>query len=162
MLKRGLVALILDTHLGNYSNNLPSPHDANATTMIAAGPITVGLEYRGLDPVTEMAIPGGICLHVFATDTMAEYLRFDCFRDRPHYHYIVPGDGNVVVRFDEAANGPALDWALTAIRFRLRAMLTLAGAETLAAEVDDAALATAVEKAGALARSELASRESPA
>lgn len=151
--------MIRETRLGNYVNTLPSPHDANATTMFAAGPITVGLEYRGLEPVTGTAIRGGICLHVFATDTMAEYLRFDCFRAGPHYHYIVPGDGNVLVRFDEAANGPALDWALSAIRLRLRAMLAQAGADALAAQVDEAALARAVDRAGTLARCELDSRE---
>jgi hypothetical protein len=128
--------------------------------MFAAGPITVGLEYRVLDHATDTAGPSGPCLHVFATATMAEYLRFDCFRDGPHYHYLVPGGGNVQVRFDEAANGPVLDWALAAIRLRLRAMLTQAGADALAAQVDDAALAAAVEAAGALARIQGASQES--
>lgn len=145
--------MIADTRLGKYVTTPLHPHDANATTLFAAGPITIGLERRVLEPAMDAASAGGVCVHVFATDTMAEYLRFDCFRDGPHYHYIVPGDGNVVVRFDEAANGPALDWALSAIRLRLRAMLTQVGADTLAARVDDAALASAVDKADAQARS---------
>jgi hypothetical protein len=59
----------------------------------------------------------------------------------------------VVVRFDAAANGPMLDRALAAIRLRLRAMLTQAGADALAAQLDDAALAVAIDAAGTLARS---------
>lgn len=154
--------MIRDTRLGKFVSTLPDPHDPSATTMFAAGPITLGLEYRVLDHATDTAHPGGVCLHVFATDAMTEYLRFDCFPQGPHYHYIVPGEGNVVVRFDEAANGPVLDWALAAVRFRLPAMLSQAGADALAAQVDDAALARAVDEAGALARTERASRESAA
>jgi hypothetical protein len=79
----------------------------------------------------------GLCLHVFGTDDGLEYLRFDCFDDAPHYHYLNPhAPRNVVVDYDAVANGPILDWALRALRTRLPEMLRHAGAPELAARVN--------------------------
>jgi hypothetical protein len=80
----------------------------------------------------------GLCLHVFGTHDGLERLRFDCFDDAPHYHYLDPHEPrNVVVEYDAVANGPMLEWALqTALRTRLTDMLQYAGAPELAASVD--------------------------
>ena len=129
------------------------------TAKFAAGVITIGVEYRFLDEATILQFYGsdarakfgnvapagigevvhedGLCLHVFGTDDGLEYLRFDCFDDAPHYHYLDPhAPRNVVVEYDAVANGPMVDWALRAMRTRLSEMLGHAGATGIAASVD--------------------------
>ena len=65
-------------------------------------------------------------LHVRATDTGHEYLRFDCFDNEPHYHYIHdstdPYINNVVV-YDPFACGDMLPFAIGCLRTRLAEML---------------------------------------
>ncbi|HEY2399994.1 MAG TPA: hypothetical protein VGI23_06540, partial [Steroidobacteraceae bacterium] len=85
--------------MGTFVLSLPVPHEPQATTFVAAGPITFGVEPRVFDPVAEAAkltaeeiaaagpdalfnsdqVDSGVCVHVFATEGLAEYLRFDCF-----------------------------------------------------------------------------------
>ena len=145
---------------GTYLDSVPVPHDPQATTYHAVGSITVGLEYRVFDPVAErlkytdeeIAATGpdslfhrddadeGICVHVFATDGLGEYLRFDCFRDEPHYHYIDPDVGNVLIHYDDVANGPMAPWIIDVLRTRSPEMLSAIGAVDLAASVDVDAL----------------------
>jgi hypothetical protein len=141
--------------MGTFVASFPVAHEPNATIFVEAGPITFGIEPRVFDPVAEAAkltaeeiaaagpdalfhsdkIDSGVCVHVFGTDGLAEYLRFDCFDDEPHYHYIVPGKGNMLVHFDRVANGPMLEWVLDALRGRLPEMLRQLGAEKLAASL---------------------------
>ncbi len=83
---------------------------------------------------------------MFGTDGMAEYLRFDCFADEPHYHYIIPGRGNMLVHFDRVANGPMLDWTLRTLRGRLPELLAQVGAEKLAASLQPAVLERALDE----------------
>jgi hypothetical protein len=147
---------------------LPVPAFDRHTLRIAAGAVTIGVEYRVLDEATILEFYGtdarekfdhvvpagmdaaaiqedGLALHVFATDDGAELLRFDCFDDAPHYHYLTPSEPrNVVEEYDHAANGPILPWALRAIREQLPAMLERAGAPALAAQVDPAVVAAAM------------------
>jgi hypothetical protein len=102
----------------------------------------------------------GLCLHVFGTHDGLERLRFDCFDDAPHYHYLDPHEPrNVVVEYDAVANGPMLDWALhTALRSRLADMLHHAGAPQLAASVDLDELARILPQVAEEARRALVSR----
>jgi hypothetical protein len=144
---------------------LPVPAFDRHTVRIEAGAVTIGVEYRILDEATILEFYGpdarakfdhvvpagmdaaavqedGLALHVFATDDGHEHLRFDCFDDAPHYHYLTPSEPrNVVEEYDSAANGPIIDWALRAIRDRLPAMLERAGAPDLAARVEPAVVA---------------------
>ena len=138
---------------------LPVPAFAEHTAMIAVGAVTIGVEYRHLDEDVILQFYGpdarvkfdnvaptgfgavveedGLALHVFGTDNGLEYLRFDCFDDAPHYHYLDPATStNVVVDFDAVACGPPVEWALRAIEERVDAMLRHAGAGALADRVD--------------------------
>jgi hypothetical protein len=77
---------------------------------------------------------GGMTLHVLGTADGLEHLRFDCFEKEPHYHYIHQDDlSNVVVRFDDIAEGDPVRWTLERVRNRLPEMLEHAGAGELAA-----------------------------
>jgi hypothetical protein len=134
------------------------------TTWFEAGPIAIGVEYRLLDDALAAAaekqaavgVPGsaqaaatglddrGVSLHVCdARDgARGEALRFDCFQEDPHYHYISWRERfNHMLHLDAAAEGDPLAWALERIRTRLPQMLERAGAAELAARVDAEALA---------------------
>lgn len=168
--------MIQDARIGTFVKSLPIPHVPADTKLFPAGPVTLGLEYRVFDPVAEAAkltpeeieatgpdslfgqtnVDRGVCLHVFGTESMAEYLRFDCFLDEPHYHYIVPDDGNMLIHFDETANGPMLEWALDAISRRLTPMLTQVGAGALAASIDPALVTRAVTELRPVAQAQMA------
>lgn len=158
---------MIDTErMGTFVASFPVAHEAEATTFIEAGPITFGIEPRVFDPVAEAAkltaeeiaaagpdalfhsdqIDSGVCVHVFGTEGLAEYLRFDCFDDEPHYHYIVPGKGNMLVHFDRVANGPMLEWTINTLRGRLPDMLTQLGAERLAASLKPEELKRALDE----------------
>src|SRR5262249_25247528 len=88
---------------------------------------------------------GGVSVHVCATEGRTEYLRFDCFRIEPHYHYIsTSGTSQEIIKFDTVANGDMLDWAIGGIGPRLPDMLRRAGATQLADGVDPAAIEKAL------------------
>lgn len=159
--------------IGHVYQVQPQPPDEAGTRWIDAGPLTLGVEWREVDPSalaeTYAGRPGdmaeieafspdggfsdvGVSLHVRGTTDGHEYLRFDCFDDEPHYHYIAPsGDSNRVVQFDPVAGGDMLAWALERLRTRLPEMLAAAGGAALAAEVDPAALTPALDEVGRLA-----------
>ncbi|MBM4575863.1 hypothetical protein GS415_07780 [Rhodococcus hoagii] len=66
-------------------------------------------------------------------------------RQRPHYHYIRQADQqNVVVRFDQFAEGDARDWTLGRLRSRLPHMLGFLGLTELADSVQATDLEPAV------------------
>ena len=66
-----------------------------------------------------------------------EYLRFDCFDEDPHYHYVsYERRTNEMVHLEPAAMGDPLEWALDRIRTRLPQMLRRAGGEGLAERVN--------------------------
>ncbi len=86
---------------------------------------------RATSTVTELR-PGfdlddrGVSIHVYDTASMTERLRFDCFDENPHYHYIKPPGGGIVVAYDAAANGPMRAWVSALFRSgRLFSMLGL-------------------------------------
>jgi hypothetical protein len=138
---------------------LPVPAFEERTTRFVAGAVTIGVEHRQLDEATILAFYGpdaraqfddvapagigdvvqeeGLSLHIFGTEDGLEYLRFDCFDDAPHYHYLDPrATRNIVIEYDAVANGPMPPWALRTIGARLSEMLSNAGATNLAARVD--------------------------
>jgi hypothetical protein len=151
--------------------------------MFVAGAVTIGVEYRFLDEAAILEFYGpdaraqfdnvapagmggvvqedGLCLHVFGADDGLERLRFDCFDDAPHYHYLDPhAPRNVVVDYDAVANGPMLDWALhTALDARLAVMLRHAGAAHLAARVDPSEIARVLPAVAEEARRALVDAE---
>ena len=78
----------------------------------------------------------GATLHVCGTVDGLEHLRFDCFEDEPHYHYIDhAGGANTVVRIDELAVGDPVEFSLSCVEHRLPGMLRHCGANALADEV---------------------------
>jgi hypothetical protein len=156
---------ITNAPMGTFVPSIPVPHDPAVTTYVQAGPVTFGVEPRVFDPVAEAAKltaeevaaagpdalfhaaepDSGVCLHVFDSVELTEWLRFDCFDGEPHYHYIVPGQGNMLVRYDRTANGPMLPWAVGVLRRRLPEMLALLGAGHLAVSLDPDRLAAALD-----------------
>ena len=134
----------------------PIPPDAEHTTYVDAGAISIGVEYRLLDDAElaknyegeqmdeiQDALAGnevednGVSLHVVGADDGHEYLRFDLFEREPHYHYIErSGERQTIIDYDRVALGPMLPWALDQIRFRLAAMLEHAGGEALVPKLD--------------------------
>jgi hypothetical protein len=78
----------------------------------------------------------GATLHVCGTVDGLEHLRFDCFEDEPHYHYIDhAGGANTVVRIDELAVGDPVEFSLNCVEHHLPGMLRHSGANALADEV---------------------------
>ncbi len=159
-------------HITRY-DRMPIPaQDAN-TEYFEAGNIRIGVEYRVLtDAVAAvarmnlMASSGGetgklteledcgVSLHVhgLADGDDFEYLRFDCFQEEPHYHYVGwSRKTNELLHIDPVSDGDPLTWALERIRTRLPQMLERAGASHVAAMVDlraiDAIMPKVVEAA---------------
>jgi hypothetical protein len=117
---------------------------------VQAGPLRFLVEPRHLDDAAVATLNGetldgegtqtfddfGPSLHVLSAVDGLEYLRFDCFDDKPHYHYARHAeDENITVRIDQIAEGDPVDFALRAVRGRLPEMLDYAGAVALASEV---------------------------
>jgi hypothetical protein len=120
-----------------------------------AGPISIWVEYRLLDDAiaaahtVDQGYAGeiatiedrGVSLHVFGEpapgEREVEFLRFDCFDEDPHYHYVsYANQTNEMVHLDRHAQGDPLAWALDRLRTRLPQLLERAGASTLAARVE--------------------------
>ena len=128
----------------------PLPLVEEDTTFFPAGAVTIGVEFRRVDTATLEAGFGvelvaaqnvaiddaGVSLHVLGSHDNKEYLRFDCFDNDAHYHYINWGVRQTIVPFDQVAGGDMLTWVLDALAGRLDAMLAFAGADSLAAAVD--------------------------
>jgi hypothetical protein len=137
----------------------PQPPVPENLTTFEAGNLSIGVEYRDLDPEGLVATyrdnpahlaellarspeggftDEGVSLHVFDAADGHEYVRFDVFDADPHYHYNHPGPEvvNNVIEFDVIAHGDMLPWALERIRTRLPEMLTEAGGAHLVARLD--------------------------
>ncbi|CAN5791105.1 hypothetical protein BH10ACT1_BH10ACT1_16910 [soil metagenome] len=139
--------------LGRAYAVMPIDMVPEACVDVAAGPITFVVESRRLTDEAIIASAeeqgrrdaidepdglddGGASLHVLATADRLEHLRFDCFENEPHYHYIRNAESsNVVVRIDTFAVGDPRAWALSCVRERLPEMLEHAGATDLADQV---------------------------
>jgi len=151
-------------HAKRY-NLMPIPPVEEHTSYFEAGPITIAVEYRLLNDaivnrhmdaqpervdVGENIDDRGVSLHVFGVrdgGDPVEHLRFDCFDEDPHYHYVDwQGRTNDIVHIDAVADGDPLAWALDRIRTRLPQMLDRAGAGDVARSVDAAALEAALPR----------------
>ena len=144
--------------MGTHYEVLPIPAFPEYTHAFRAGPLTFGVEYRLLNEAVIAAEYGadarakfgntlppglpaqidedGVSVHVFGPDGH-EYLRFDCFDDYPHYHYIEARAGRQeVMEFDPLADGPMRSWLMTCLQSRLAEMLRRAGAADVAASWD--------------------------
>jgi hypothetical protein len=152
----------------------PQPPVAENTRRLPAGNVTIGVEYRMVDPASLQSTyagndahlselferwPGGgftdegVSIHVWGTDDGHEYLRFDVFDDEPHYHYNHRGDDvvNNVIDFDAVALGDMLPWVLDCLRTRLAPMLVEAGGAQLADGLDASKVDEVVRDVEALA-----------
>jgi hypothetical protein len=143
----------------------PLPLVAEDTTFFPAGAVTIGVEFRSVDEEVLKAGFGedlvaeqdatidtsGVSLHVLGTDDGNEYLRFDCFDEDPHYHYILWGTKQTIVPYDLVASGDMLTWALCAISERVDAMLSFAGAPDLAGRVDKEIVRAALKEVAPVA-----------
>ncbi len=144
-----------NAHGITHYDQMPIPPVEAQTRYFDASPISIGVQYRLLDDAIvaasriETAMGNasgpsefddrGVALHIFGSvdGERLEYLRFDCFDEDPHYHYICWRDrSNRMIHIDPIAEGDPLDWALERIRTRLPQMLEFAGAPQIAAEVD--------------------------
>jgi hypothetical protein len=124
------------------------PLNADNSVSLDAGPLRFVVEPRILDDtviatetddgqVEADSAPifndYGPSLHVFGTSDGLEYLRFDCFANKPHYHYGRYSEGELItVRIDQYAEGDPVDWTIGRLRTRLPEMLDYAGAKALA------------------------------
>ncbi len=78
----------------------------------------------------------GASLHVCGTSDGLEHLRFDCFENEPHYHYIDnAGGANTVVRIDELAVGDPIEFSLGCVEHHLPEMLRHSAPAGLADDV---------------------------
>jgi hypothetical protein len=133
---------------GNRYDRLPIPMVEEHCIPVDAGAVQLVIESRRLTNAIveetyqgEIAggVPfddGGATLHVLGTDDGLEHLRFDCFEDEPHYHYIDQGAvRNTVVRIDELAVGDPIEFSLACVEQHLPDMLGNCGVPALAVEV---------------------------
>jgi hypothetical protein len=159
---------------GVVYNMQPQPPVEENTRWFEAGVVTIGVEYRDVNPenlietyqgsaedmaeLRERSPEGGfadegVSLHVRGTADGHEYVRFDVFDAEPHYHYVhKSGDHNNVVPFDAVADGDMLPWAVDRLRNRLGDMITQAGGDAdLVASLDAATLGKVVDEVAAIA-----------
>ena len=117
-----------------------------AEELIQAGAVTFGLEYRTLHDGAEE----GVCIHVYGNSIQGqdkELLRFDCFREAPHYHYRnSTTKKNERLMLDFTAEGDPLAWTLDKIKNRLPIMLIRCDAEDVARSVDQREVDAALPK----------------
>ena len=152
-------------HVTRYSV-MPIPPVDEHTSWFGAGAVRIGVEYRLLTDAVAAAnqavtaagdAPGlttglddrGVALHVCGEQDgeWREFLRFDCFVEDPHYHYVSwRAKANEMIHLDPVADGDPLAWALERIRTRLPQMLERAGAGDVAARIDFAALEEALPR----------------
>jgi hypothetical protein len=144
----------------------PLPVVEDKTEYIDAGPIVFAIEQRevpadlmvkfyeqvaaaGASVDHNVGDTGGLTVHVFGRRGagLTEYLRFDCFPENPHYHYIYDdGTGQEILDVDTVANGDPLAWALRSVRTRLRPMLEKVHAADLVDEAGEAAVEDGINR----------------
>ena len=129
-------------------NQMPIPMVTEHCVPVDAGVVQLVVESRHLtneiinETFGEGVVPEvgfddfGASLHVCGTTDGLEHLRFDCFENEPHYHYIEPAAGaNTVVRIDELAVGDPIEFSLACVERHLPDMLRNCGVAGLADEV---------------------------
>jgi len=151
----------------------PEPLVPEKTTFIEGGPIVIGVEQRHITTESLQALYAGnpehaatfaarqgevedkgVSIHVLSAATRLEHLRFDCFDEDPHYHYITHdeegGLQNRWVIYDRVANGAMLPWALDRLRHHLPHMLAGAGADPDMLGIDPATVTRLADEVEAL------------
>jgi hypothetical protein len=135
------------------------PLDAGAVQLVVESRrLTNEIIQGAYDDNVDAGIPFddfGATLHVCGTADGLEHLRFDCFENEPHYHYIEQARGaNTVVRIDELAVGDPIEFSLACVEHHLPDMLRHCGVAGLADEVADRpdAVSTAVAEVRELMR----------
>jgi hypothetical protein len=110
--------------------------DDNAVGMVGAGPSQSAIQSQSPDgPLFD---DNGPTVHVMGGEDGLEHLRFDCFVNKPHYHYVRYRENQLVtVRLDQYAEGDPVDWTMDHLRRRLADMLDYAGASDLSQGVRD-------------------------
>ena len=138
--------------VGTYYDMMPIPPIDENCVALDAGPVRFVVESRHLTAaIARAALPAeklpeeetrpglddyGASLHVYGSADGLEHLRFDCFDDDPHYHYVMQADGGqLVCPLDPVAEGDVITWVLDRVRRRLPEMLDFARAAELAAAV---------------------------
>jgi hypothetical protein len=135
---------------GNRYDQLPIPMVTEHCIRIDGGAVQLVVESRRLTndiiaaAVHDSVAPEipfddfGATLHVCGKADGLEHLRFDCFENEPHYHYIEQANGtNTVVRIDELAVGDPVEFSLACVEHHLPDMLRHCGVADLADEVAD-------------------------
>jgi len=133
---------------GKRFNVMPIPMITDHCLTVDAGAVQLVVESRRLtNEIIKETYQGndgggphfddfGATLHVCGAADGLEYLRFDCFENEPHYHYIQQETGsNVVVRIDELAVGDPIEFSLACVADHLPDMLRHCGVADLADEV---------------------------
>jgi hypothetical protein len=133
---------------GNRFNQLPIPMVTEHCIPVNAGAVQLVVESRVLtNEIIQDTYAGAIAadlpfddfgatLHVCGTVDGVEHLRFDCFENEPHYHYIDQAAvTNTVVRIDELAVGDPVEFSLGCVEHHLPEMLRHCGVGDLADEV---------------------------
>lgn len=110
---------------------------------VMAGPITFVVEHRTVEQDGVEA--GGPTVRVLGGDDDHEYLRFDMFNVKPHYHYEPPATEERILMIDTVAEGDAVSWALARLRHRLAPMLIEADGQSLADALDEQTVARAID-----------------
>jgi hypothetical protein len=114
------------------------------TRWFDAGLVSLAVEARALGESYERMVRGP-SIHVFNSDHTEEYLRFDVFGTGLHYHYILNATNqNILWGYDPDTNGPMIPWIIRSLRKRLPTMLRRAGADALAAKVEQMGWDTSV------------------
>lgn len=134
----------VDTIRGQLHKFMPIPMMEEHATWFEGGPISIAVEKRALGDSPDRMVRGP-SIHVFSSDHKDEYVRFDVFGAVLHYHYILnAANHNILWGYDPDTNGPMIPWVITALGERLPAMLRRAGADALAAEVEQSGWDTSI------------------
>ena len=128
-------------------NGMPIAPLRQNMEIFEAGAVSIGVEFRVLNDKVVQSLglkeiaasngyptldDNGVSIHVFvkAADGNFERLRFDCFQNDPHYHYLsVRNKYQDVIHIDPIVAGDPVAWALNQIRTRLLPMLQRADVE---------------------------------
>jgi hypothetical protein len=155
-----MTALPSPYNLGTPYPVMPAPPVPEHCVTIPAGDLELVVEARDVvDDLTRVNQTSlgfddfGATLHVQATSDKVEHLRFDCFANEPHYHYIrMASQENLICRLDDVAEGDPIEWAIGRLRNRLPEMLEHVGAPHLARSVraDPTTIARALDAVQAL------------
>ncbi len=121
---------------GNRFDQMPIPMVQEHCIPVDAGAVQLVIEsrqltnaivadtYHGAVDAPVVFDDHGATLHVVGTDDGLEHLRFDCFEQEPHYHYIENAvSANTVVRIDELAVGDPIEFSLACVEHHLPDML---------------------------------------